>query len=131
MDTYLPISKAATITKLDKKSLQALIASGTIRAIKAENQIFVNKNDLSMIPKENRPDYEKYAHLSGIGILISEASRKYGVSTQTISRWAKKGNVKVLSKSVRRTYLDEADIAYLANYYLSNPGRGKKTIRRL
>ena len=128
MDTYLPISKAATITKRKPLELQEMIASGTIRAIKTpSNKILVNEHDLLMaLPKEER--LKKYAHLSGKGILVSEASRKYNITTATISRWIQRGLISVIKKSSRRTYIDEADIAYLADIYHSNPGQGKRTI---
>lgn len=128
MDTYLPINKAATITKRKSTELQELIASGTIRAIKtSSNKILVNENDLlMMLPKEER--FKKYAHLSGKGILVSQASRKYNVTTATISRWIQRGLITVIKKTSRRTLIDEAEIAYLAEIYNTNPGQGKRTI---
>lgn len=128
MDTYLPISKAATITKRKPIELQEMIASGTIRAIKTpSNKILVNESDLIMaLPKEER--FKKYAHLAGNAILVSEASRKYNVSTPTITRWIQRGLITVIKKSIRRTYIDEAEIAYLAEIYNMDPGQGKRTV---
>ncbi len=131
MDMYIPINKAAVIAKLDKSVLQEMVASGNIRAIQTAEQILVNEKDLiSSLPKKDRPEYKKHAHLAGVGILVSEASRKYDLTTPTISRWIQKGYISVLHKSSRRTYIDEADIAYLATLYHADPGQGKHTVRK-
>ncbi len=127
MDMYIPLKKAARIVKKDPDLLYQDIAAGMIRAIKAAgSEILVNEKDLYHdLPKEERPEYKKYAHLCGVKILASEASRRYGVSTQSISNWVKAGYIKMIERSTKRVWIDEADIAYCAEVYKSNPGQGK------
>lgn len=130
MDNYLPIRKAARIAKVTQDQLYQQIASGTIRAIKSTGDILVNEDDIyADLPKHERPEYKRVAHLAGQKLLVSEASRKYSVPQGTISGWIKSGHIAVLDRSTRRTWIDEADIAYCAAIYHANPGQGRWLFR--
>jgi hypothetical protein len=60
-----------------------------------------------------RDDFE---HLRGQKIGVRESSKKYGISSKTVSRWAKAGYINKLDRGYR-LYLDEADVAYCAAVY--------------
>src|SRR5690606_5102000 len=54
------------------------------------------------------------AHLEGQPITVGMAARKYGLTTPSISRWAKAGYIRVIHRSGhgRPTLIDESDVAY-------------------
>lgn len=67
----------------------------------------------------------QFAHLEGIRIHVSEAARKYNIPNPTISRWAKKGYIKILGKIGNKTMLNEADVARCADVYQERGGQGR------
>ena len=69
----------------------------------------------------------------GTPITLRVASSIYGVAPSTLSRWAARGLVVVISPSPSRGYpciLDEHSVYDIAELYLSNPGQGKRTVAR-
>ena len=63
------------------------------------------------------------------GISQSEASRKYDIPQQTISRWVLKGYIPVLLRTNKEVYISEASLKELVKRYKENPGQGKKTAK--
>jgi hypothetical protein len=47
------------------------------------------------------------------------AARHYGIPNQTISRWASRGIIRIVSRTAREIYLDNADMAYCAEIYFT------------
>lgn len=128
MDTYLTISEAASIAQVDEKMLYELVQCGKIRAsmLATSGTTLVNQDDLqNLLPREQREEYKKHAHLAGKGISMRQASQQYGIPHQTISRWVDKGYIKVINHEGRAVLIDEADMAYCAEIYKANPGQGK------
>jgi hypothetical protein len=123
-------SDALRAMNLTDRQLHQLIENGKIRAAMLNGALLVSQNDLlSDLPRTERPEYKKYAHLAGISIGMGEASRKYGVSTVTIYRWVKKGLIRTIGKSSehkQKVLVDEADVAYCVEVYHYNPGQGKR-----
>lgn len=121
---------AASALHMTDSQLHQLIDDGKIRAAMLNGALLVSQTDvLSDLPKIERPEYKKHAHLSGIGIGMGEAARKYDVGTVTIHGWVKSGIIRVLGKSSehrQKLLLDEADVAYCVEIYKSNPGQGKR-----
>lgn len=68
---------------------------------------------------------DPYKSLQGIRIHVSEAARKYNIPNPTISRWAKKGYIKIIDRVGNKTYLDEADVARCAEVYQDRGGQGR------
>lgn len=130
MDTYLPLSEAAKVARVDQSVILRLVNSGRIRAAKlASGETLVNQKDCEQpLTKETTPEYKAVAHLRGCGIGVNQASKKYGVPNPTISRWLDKGYIRRLSGETlkgQRVLIDEADMAYCAAIYHQNPGQGK------
>jgi hypothetical protein len=77
----------------------------------------VAENDIDPSLNIKREDFE---HLREHPIGVAEAGRKYGLNDTTISKWSRKGYIRVLVKAKTRgqkKLLDEADIAYCAAVY--------------
>jgi predicted site-specific integrase-resolvase len=125
-DHYLPISEAATAYHIPENNLYQLIKTGRIRsAMLNTGGVLVRESDMDRIPREERPEYKRFAHLIGVQIGIGEGGRKYGIPQQTISRWVKRGIIKRLSQAGQKILIDEADLAYCSEIQRSNPGQGK------
>lgn len=128
MEQYLTIPEAARMAQVTENLLNELVLSGRIRAtmLATSGITLVNKDDaLQLLPRDQRPEYQKHAHLSGTCIGIREASVKYSIPHQTISRWVEKGYIQIIQREGRKVLIDEADIAYCAEVYKANPGQGK------
>lgn len=122
MDNYLPIQDAARIVGVGLQDLNQLIKKHKIKSVMVNTQILVRESDIMALqPKTN------FENLVGVPIGISEAARKYGIHQQTLSRWKDKGLVKVLNQVGQKILLDEATVAHMVSYYLSRPGKGRRT----
>jgi predicted site-specific integrase-resolvase len=122
----VPIQDAANRYGFPLSVLQSLIEVGKIPYMTFQGTILVSETDLlAGLPKSERPEYKKYAHLKGVGIGINEAGRKYNVSGVTIHRWVKRGLIAVIGKQgSQKVLIDEADAAYCAEVARNNPGQG-------
>lgn len=108
--------------------LNELVQSGKIKAtmLATTGTTLVNKKDVSnLLPREQRPEYQKHVHMAGETIGIREASLKYDIPHQTISRWVSRGYIQVIGHEGRKVLIDAADVAYCAEIYKANPGQGK------
>lgn len=123
---YLTLNQATNILNTSLSNLNRLIQSGTIRAIEIAGETFVSETSLlSSRKKEDLPEYQKFSHLAGQEIWISEAARKYEVEQSNITRWASRKFIKTLKKEKNRVLLDEQDVAYCAEIYRTRSGQGK------
>lgn len=128
LERYLTLSEAANQLKIGVDELRTLIQKGRIKgAILPNGDIGVSESTIPSppTPKEKLPEYKKHKHLKGVPIWISEAWRKYDISTKTLSRWASAGYIKTLGLDGNRVLLDEADVAYCAEVYRQRSGQGK------
>lgn len=69
---------------------------------------------------------------NGISIGIREASRKYDIPHQTLSRYADRGHVVVTETPTAKglpRMLDEASVAYAAAIYHADRGQGKNPFK--
>lgn len=75
---------------------------------------------------------EDFAHLEGVPITVSEASKKYGVPASTVYFWIQKGFITVLGwktgRGGSRKMLNEADMAYCAAVYKIREREGVKGV---
>jgi hypothetical protein len=77
----------------------------------AERIIEEGKNKADMVNKlRSLKRREKAPPPPEGGIGIREAGRKYGLSRQTISRWAKDGKIKILERTSNWLYIDEKSL---------------------
>lgn len=133
LERFLTLSEAAARMKVAADELRTMIQAGRIKgAILPNGEIGVSESAIPTppTPKEQLPEYKKYKHLKGVPIWISEAARKYEVSTQTISQWASAGYIKKLGMNGNRVLVDEADMAYCAEIYRQRKGQGKWLFNR-
>jgi hypothetical protein len=76
------------------------------------------------------PNPADFSHLEGVGIHISAAAIKYSVDKSTISRWVKRGYIRIHGMEKNRLVIHERDVAFLAKLYQFNPGKGTQTVRK-
>ena len=121
LDQYVPLPQAAKRLKISSASLQGLIDSGNIRAVKLNGTVAVAESELEQVITR-----EKFEHLRGTPISISDAVDKYQLKTQTIRNWIEHGYIKVVKEGYGMQ-LDQSDVAYCAAVYHSLGGtRGKR-----
>jgi len=112
--TFIPISEAIRKYGVSKKFLLERIKSGKISSAKLpDGEYLVAENDIDPSLSIKREDFE---HLRGQKISMSDASRKYGIPTHNLSRWAKTGLINILERGWK-VLVDEADVAYCAAVY--------------
>jgi hypothetical protein len=105
----IPIYEAARIRGARIAQIRRLIALGALQA--AENlhgDLLVSTSDLNRLAW--LPDVDR---LSGVPIHVSEAARKYDISSGTLSRWADAGHIRVIGHEGNKTLLNEADVAFI------------------
>jgi hypothetical protein len=122
LEQYVPLPQAAKRLKISSASLQGLIDSGNIRAVKLNGTIAVAESELDQVITR-----EKFDHLRGKPITISEAVDKYHLKTQTIRNWVKRGYIGILKEGYGME-MDWADMAYCAAIYESQGGTQGKRI---
>jgi len=127
LERFITLEQAAQQLRLEQADLARLIDEGALRAaLLPDGSIGVSLTSVqALLPREDLPDYQDFTHLKGQPISISEASRKYGIHTSTLTRWMQRGYITRIGKDGRRTLLDEVDVAYCAKVYLSDGGQGK------
>lgn len=115
LESFLTLQEATDKYRISTEVLTQLVESGKIRAVRLDGTIAVAEGDVrkQAVEQEKQDQIrDRVAHLKGTSILLSEAARKYGFSTPTLSRWAQAGHLTILKRTSRRVYLDEADVAY-------------------
>jgi len=122
MDNYIPLPEAARKIHLPDAVLSDYAKTGKIKSVMMHNEILLRESDvMAQQPKEN------FSHLAGHPIGIGEAARKYGINQPTLSRWKDKGYIRVIDQIGQKIMVDEADVAYMAAWYKTNPSRGRRS----
>ncbi|MCW4004957.1 MAG: helix-turn-helix domain-containing protein [Candidatus Bathyarchaeota archaeon] len=80
---------------------------------------------INAMSKYDTPEYQRHSNVRGKSISIREASRKYNVPNPTISRWVRRGLIKIIARINNKIMIDEADVAYCADIRSQNPGAGR------
>ena len=123
LEQYIPLLQAAKRLKISSASLQGLIDSGNIKAVKLNGTVAVAESELDQIIAIAREQFER---LHGQSITVSQAVEKYKLNQMTIRGWIEHEYIKVL-KFGYGMELDEADVAYCAAVYrATGGGRGKR-----
>jgi predicted site-specific integrase-resolvase len=127
MDNFIPLPEAAKRLHLPDQELHQLIRVGKIRSAMVVNTIYVAEADvMARIPREDRPEYKRFSDMDGSPIGIAEAARKYNIPQPTISRWVKKGFIRVLGRhGKQKVLINEIDVAYCAEVYRLKAGQGR------
>jgi hypothetical protein len=113
--------------------LHDLVRVGKIKAamVTTSPEVLLRESDVrAQLPREEQPEYKRFSHLRGVEISISAGARKYGIPNQTICRWVQKGYIQTLGQLSNKKMIDEADLAYCAQFYKTNPGQGKWTFTK-
>lgn len=128
LERFLPIPEAAARLKIGEPHLRTLLQSGKIRGgILPNGEIVVNAQDAqARTPKEELPEYKKYAHLGGKETWLYKAAKDYHIPHQTITRWVKAGIIGRLYDDGYRVYVNEQDVAYCAYIYHQRAKQGRK-----
>jgi hypothetical protein len=123
LEQYIPLPQAAKRLKISVASLQGLIDSGNIRAVKLNGTVAVAESELGQIIAITR---DQFKHLRGHPITIAMASERYGINHVTIRGWIEREYIHVIKEGYG-TEIDESDIAYCAAVYkIHGGGRGKR-----
>ena len=124
MKLYLTKEQALKNYPLTAAELDRLIEAGTVDTVTVSNgdkQLALYDDDLASYVADRDITPEKFDHLRGNLLGMTEAGLKHGVSSSTISRWAVQGILEVKGEDGQKKLVDEADVAYLAAL-----GRAKK-----
>ena len=133
LPTFLPLSEAARKYGLDEAHLRQLVEKGKIRAGVVAGEMVVSEEEVrgeaiqeKGLRKEDLPEYQKNAHLRGIGIGINEAAKEFQIPYVTIYQWMSSGVIKKLGRQGQKVLLDKADVAYCAEIYRKKGVKGRK-----
>jgi len=133
LPVFIPLSEAARKYGLEEARLRALIEKGKIRAGIAMGEVVVSEEEVrgeaveaKGLRKEDLPEYQKNAHLRGIGIGINEAAKEFQIPYVTIYQWMSSGVIKKLGRQGQKVLLDKADVAYCAEIYRKKGVKGRK-----
>lgn len=122
LDRFIPLPKAAKRLGISVPSLRSLIQSGNIRAVSLDGTVAVAESELDQIVTR-----ERFEHLRGKPITISDAVEKYSLNQMTVRGWIERGYITVLKQGYGMT-IDESDIAYCAAVYRAKGGTPGKRI---
>jgi predicted site-specific integrase-resolvase len=132
LPTFLPFEEAAQKHSISPKVLTQLIETGKVEAARLPSgEIVVSDADLAKAKTKAQIIQEKFADLDGQPIRLSDAARKYQISTANLARWAKAGHIRVLKQTPHNTELSEADVAYCASVYHERRQQGSTFGSRL
>ena len=99
LDRFITLSEAALRMGTSVKETRSMIKSGKIKGGLLPDGAMVVSEYTIPKRKEDLTEYKKHAHLTGIGIGMGEASRKYNIPTPTISHWTKRNFIKIIKKA--------------------------------
>ena len=125
LDRFITLSEAAQRMRTSVKETRSMIKSGKIKGGLLPDGAMVVSEDTLPKRKEDLPEYKMFAHLSGMGIGIAEAARKYDIATSTMHRWSKSGYIQKLGQNGQKILLNEQDVAYCSKIYHRSGRQGK------
>lgn len=123
--TFIPIAEAARKYDLSENALTRLIQDGRIDAAQLPSgELVVSDESLNQKTKEQIIE-EKFGHLRGKLITISEAAEKYDVSRKTVEAWIYRNQyLNIIDDASYPKRIDEAEVAYCADVYHERQKRG-------
>jgi transposase-like protein len=141
LPTLIPLSEAARKYGLEEAYLRSLVEKGKIRAgiFPGSDEVLVSEEEVrkraeqeqgSGMKKEDLPEYQKHAHLQGIGIGIAEAARKYDIPTTTLFQWVQRGLISRIGREGQKVLLNEQDVAYCWEIYQKVGAKGRRIFNK-
>lgn len=125
LPVYLPLAEAATKYKIPMAVLTRLVQDGKIEAVQlADGEVAVSDKDLAENKTKEQIIAERFAHLVGQPITISEAVKMYRVPDGTLRVWISRGYIQIVDGDSYPMKIDEVDIAYCAYVYHDRRARG-------
>lgn len=119
LDHLIPLRDAAKLFGLSESRLHDLVKAGKIKgAILPGGEIGVSETAAitALNEKLQTIKREKFAHIKGQPITVTDASSKYNVNRRTLLRWVDKKYIAVIQPGYQMI-LDEGDVAYCAQIY--------------
>ena len=124
--TYIPLADAAQKYGIPEKTLTQLIETGKIEAVQlSSGELLVTADIISPPQTKEQLVTEKYSHLSGQRITVSDAAEKYSVDRRNLLNWKSKGYIAVLKPGYQME-LDEAEVAYCVDVFQKQQEAGIK-----
>ena len=122
LPTFIPLSEAAKKYNLAENVLTRLVQNGRIEAAQlSSGGIFVSDDDLDQTQIRERIIEEKFGHLRGHPITISDAANSYRVPNTTLREWIAREHIELAGDGYP-TKIDEATVAYCAEVYHERGG---------
>lgn len=127
MKTYLVKEQALRTYKISETELDQLIGANKLDTAlvitcDGDEELAIYDDDLASYTADRDITPEKFDHLRGNFLGLTEAGLKYGIASSVISGWVKQGLLPIKGYAERnKKLIDEADVAYL-----SELGRAKK-----
>jgi len=113
-DSSLPrlitLAEAARRYNIPEGVLERLVEEGHVRRGVSDGTLLLVEQDVQELA--GKVSRNRFAHLEGRPIRVTDAAKKYGIPYQTISRWAHAGRISILERGPKLLLLDEADVAY-------------------
>jgi len=124
--TYLPLSQAARKYNISENVLTRMIRDGRIDAAQLPSgELLVSDDGLNQTKTKEQIIGERFAHLQGKLITISEASDKYSVPRKTIEAWVYRNRyICIADDTSYPKRIDEAEVAYCAEVYHTRQHQG-------
>jgi len=119
LPTIIPLAQAVERSGLPESVLQRHIEAGTLQAQQLSNgEVYVNADQAEKLASKQAIIQEKFGHLVGQGISLTQAARKYKVSRPTIRNWVYRNKyVHLIDTDSYPQLADEAEVAYCAEIY--------------
>jgi hypothetical protein len=109
-DVVISIEQAAQDYDTELGTLRFLIECGAIQAVQTpDGQTLVSLEDLDRVRIPTLP----LDRLEGQPIHLSQAARKYDLSTANLTHWRQRDLIKTLGKQGNKIMLNEKDVAYI------------------
>ena len=124
MKIYLTKSQALESYKISETELNNLIDQGRVDVVLVKNgdeQMALYDDDLAAYVAERDITPDKFNHLRGNLLGITEAGLKYNIAPAVVSGWIKRGLIDVIREEGQKKLIDEAEMAYIVEL-----GRAKK-----
>jgi len=129
LPVFIPLPEAARKYNLTEDVLTQLVQDGRIEAAQLPTgDVVVSDTALDQAKTKEQIIDEKFRHLQGRALSMSESSRKYGIAHPTVYRWVKKGYIKRLGREGTKVLIDASEMAYCAEVYRLEGGRQGKRI---
>jgi len=122
--TYLPLAEAADKFNLSESVLTQLIQAGKIEAVRLPSgELLVSAENGQSKTRETIIN-EKYPHLKGNPITITEAAGKYELPRSTIEKWLERKYIEIIDPDSYPMRVDEADVLYCVDVYRQRKALG-------